>query len=234
MTMTWILQASLWEHATATGERTLEFARRAGVIVLVAAALILGAWLAAAIAAAASRALLRLVRFDEGVQRLLGEPGTFRLQPSRAVTAAVRGSVWLLVALFGSELLGLTLASSVGARLEEVVPRIITSALLLGMGAVLALTLGAMLRHLLDRAGVRAARFQGQVVTLTLMVFSILLALDQLGFAAQFVMALGVIAAGAAGLGLALAFGLGCRELARDFLVEYLRALEDSEPRPPR
>ena len=234
MTMTWILQASLWEHATATGERTLEFARRAGVIVLVAAALILGAWLAAAIAAAASRALLRLVHFDEGVQRLLGEPGTFRLQPSRAVTAAVRGSVWLLVALFGSELLGLTLASSVGARLEEVVPRIITSALLLGMGAVLALTLGAMLRHLLDRAGVRAARFQGQVVTLTLMVFSILLALDQLGFAAQFVMALGVIAAGAAGLGLALAFGLGCRELARDFLVEYLRALEDSEPRPPR
>ena len=234
MTMTWILQASLWEHATETGERTLEFARRAGVIVLVAAALILGAWLAAAIAAAASRALLRLVRFDEGVQRLLGEPGTIRLQPSRAVTAAVRGSVWLLVALFGSELLGLTLASSVGARLEEVVPRIITSALLLGMGAVLALTLGAMVRHLLDRAGVRAARFQGQVVTLTLMVFSILLALDQLGFAAQFVMALGVIAAGAAGLGLALAFGLGCRELARDFLVEYLRALEDSEPRPPR
>lgn len=234
MTMTWILQASLWEHATATGERTLEFARRAGVIVLVAAALILGAWLAAAIAAAASRALLRLVRFDEGVQRLLGEPGTIRLQPSRAVTAAVRGAVWLLVALFGSELLGLTLASSVGARLEEVVPRIITSALLLGMGAVLALTLGAMVRHLLDRAGVRAARFQGQVVTLTLMVFSILLALDQLGFAAQFVMALGVIAAGAAGLGLALAFGLGCRELARDFLVEYLRALEDSEPRPPR
>jgi small-conductance mechanosensitive channel len=234
MTMTWILQASLWEHATATGERTLEFARRAGVIVLVAAALIVGAWLAAAIAAAVSRALLRLVHFDEGVQRLIGEPGAIRLQPSRAVTAAVRGSVWLLVALFGSELLGLTLASSVGARLEEVVPRIITSAVLLGMGTLLALTLGAMLRHLLDRAGVRAARFQGQVATLTLMVFSILLALDQLGFAAQFVMALGVIAVGAAGLGLALAFGLGCRELARDFLVEYLRALEDSEPRPPR
>ena len=63
---------------------------------------------------------------------------------------------------------------------------------------------------------------------------SILVALDQLGFAAQFVMALGVVAVATAGLGLALAFGLGCRELARDFLVEYLRALEDSEPRPPR
>ena len=234
MTMTWILQVSLWERATATGERTLEFAQRAGVLLLTALALVLAAWIASAIAGALSRALLRLVRFDEGVHRLIGEPGTLRLQPSRAVTAAVRGSIWLLAALFGSELLGFPLASSVGARLGEVVPRIITSAVLLGVGALLALSLGATLRHLLDRAGVRAARFQGQVATLTLMVFSILLALDQLGFAAQFVMALGVVAVSAAGLGLALAFGLGCRELARDFLVEYLRALEDSEPRPPR
>ena len=234
MIMTWILQVSPWDRATETGERTLEFAQRSGVLLLTAVALVLAAWVAAAIAGALSRTLLRLVRFDEGVQRLLGEPGTVRLQPSRAVTAAVRGSIWLLAALFGSELLGLRLASSVGARLEEVVPRIITAAVLLLVGALLALSLGAALRHLLDRAGVRAARFQGQVATLSLMAFSILLSLDQLGFAAQFVMALGVVAVAAAGLGLALAFGLGCRELARDFLVEYLRALEDSEPRPPR
>lgn len=234
MTMTWILQSTLWQRATETGERTLEFTQRAGVLLLTAVALIAAAWVGAALGAAITRGLLRVVRFDEGVQRLLGEPGAMRLQPSRAVTAAVRGAIWLLAALFGSELLGLKLASSVGARLEEVVPRIITSAVLLLVGSVLALMLGAGLRHLLDRAGVRAARFQGQVATLTLMVFSILVALDQLGFAAQFVMALGVVAAATAGLGLALAFGLGCRELARDFLVEYLRALEDSEPRPPR
>ena len=234
MLMTWILQASLWQRAQETGERTLEFSQRAGILLLTAAALIAAAWAAAAVGGALTRAILRLVRFDEGMQRLLGEPGTVRLQPSRAVTVAVRGSIWLLAALFGSELLGLKLASSVGARLEEVVPRIITSAVLLLVGSLLALTLGAGLRHLLDRAGVRAARFQGQVATLTLMVFSILVALDQLGFAAQFVMALGIVAVATAGLGLALAFGLGCRELARDFLVEYLRALEDSEPRPPR
>jgi hypothetical protein len=31
-------------------------------------------------------------------------------------------------------------------------------------------------------------------------------------------------------LGLALAFGLGCRDLARDFVVEYLRSLDRDEP----
>ena len=234
MRLSWIVQVSPWPRITETGERTLEFAQRAGVFLLTAAALVLAAWVTSAAAALLARALLRLVHFDEGVQRLLGEPGTVRWQPSHAVAAAVRGAVWLLAALFGSELMGLRLASSVGALLEEVLPRIITSAVLLGTGALLALLLGAGLRHLLDRAGVRAARLQGQVVTLALTVFSVLLALDQLGFAAQFVMALGVVVVGAAGLGLALAFGLGCRELARDFVVEYLRALEDAETRPPR
>jgi hypothetical protein len=71
------------------------------------------------------------------------------------------------------------------------------------------------------------------VVTFVLVGFSALVALEQLGFAAQFVMAIGVVAAGATGLGLALAFGLGCRELARDFLVEYLRSLHEDPPRKP-
>ena len=79
----------------------------------------------------------------------------------------------------------------------------------------------------------RSARLLGQVTTAILTGFAALLALEQLGFAAQFVMAVGVIAAAAAGLGLALAFGLGCRDLARDFVVEYLRSLDDGSPKRP-
>jgi len=66
-----------------------------------------------------------------------------------------------------------------------------------------------------------------------LIVFMVLLALEQLGLAAQLVMAVGIAVVGAAGLGLALAFGLGCRDLARDLVVEYLRAA-DQESSPDR
>ena len=59
---------------------------------------------------------------------------------------------------------------------------------------------------------------------------AILIALDQLGFAAQFVMWVGIVAVAAIAFAVALAFGLGCRDLARDFLVEYLRSLEDDRP----
>jgi len=43
-------------------------------------------------------------------------------------------------------------------------------------------------------------------------------------------MILAIVAVAAVGLALGLAFGLGCRELARDFVVEYLRSLDEEGP----
>lgn len=180
-----------------------------------------------------TRWLLRTVHFDGAGGRMLGGLTPVGIEPSRLVAKVVKWLVLFVTIVFMLDLLGIAIAASVGERLGEVVPRIITSAVLLAVGSLLALLLGTMMRRVLETAGVRAARLLGQFLTITLTSFSALLALDQLGFAAQFVMALGVVAAATAGLGLALAFGLGCRELARDFLVEYLRALDEQGPRRP-
>jgi hypothetical protein len=90
-----------------------------------------------------------------------------------------------------------------------------------------------MTRRLFESAGMRGARLRAQAVTVILIAFTALLALEQLGFAAQFIMALGITVVAGAGLAIALAFGLGCRELARDFVVEYLRSIETEGPRRP-
>ncbi|MBK7369215.1 MAG: hypothetical protein IPJ04_15330 [Candidatus Eisenbacteria bacterium] len=103
--------------------------------------------------------------------------------------------------------------------------------MLFALGTLGAIVVGAVTQRFLESAEVRAAAIFGRVVGAVLTGFAMLLALEQLGFAAQFVMAIGVVAASATGLGLALAFGLGCRELARDFLVEYLRSLEEEPPK---
>ncbi len=46
-------------------------------------------------------------------------------------------------------------------------------------------------------------------------------------------MVLGGLAAAAVALALGLAFGLGCRDLARDFVIEYLRSLDEPGPKRP-
>ncbi len=193
----------------------------------IALALMLAGWGLATLADLVVRRTLVAVRFDAAVARAVGARFAEEHVPSALAGWAAYWLVLAGVTLFALETLGLDLLVPIAERLVEVVPRIVTSALLFIVGALLAMLSGAVAGRFLESAGFRAARLASGLVTFVLIGFAALVALEQLGFAAQFVMAIGVVAAGATGLGLALAFGLGCRDLARDFLVEYLRSLDE-------
>jgi len=233
MTTMFVLQADPWSNLL---ERLGDLARGAGqgaLYVAVGLVVMLAGWGLASTLARLVRVLLRALRFNGAMRRLMGPRVTLRHEPAAIAAWAV---YWLVIAgavMLVLETMGFGLAASVAERLGEVVPRIVTSALLLAVGALVALLGGGVTRHFLESADIRAAKLQGRIVTSVLTGFAVLLALDQLGFAAQFVMSIGVVAVAAAGLGLALAFGLGCRDLARDFLVEYLRSLDDEGPKRP-
>jgi len=205
--------------------------RQVALMLLVALLVLFVGWILATLLSQLLRATLRLVRFDNGVRRVFGGAAGARHQPSGVAAWIVYWIVMSIVALLSLEVLGFNLAAPVAARLTEVIPRIVTAGVLFAAGSLIAVLIGNIARRFLESAEIRAARLQGQVVTAILTAFSALLALEQLGFAAQFVMAIGVVAVAAAGAGLALAFGMGCRELARDFLVEYLRSIDDDSPR---
>jgi hypothetical protein len=233
MLMLVVLQA---EPGSALVDRLLSVGHSAAQLSLnVALALLvmLIGWGVAALVGGLVRGILHLVHFGDAVRRLLGPRAAAIHDP--AVLAA-RTVYWVLLAataLVALEFIGIGLAAQVADRLSDVVPRIVTSAVLFAVGALVAMVLGALTRRFLESAEIRAARFHGQLVYAVLTGFAALLALEQLGLAAQFVMGIGLVAVAAASLGLALAFGLGCRELARDFLVEYLRSLDEEGPRRP-
>jgi len=228
-----VLQAQPWTDLSTRLGSLGESASQAAVAAAVALVVLVVGWALATLLATLVRGALRALRFDEGMQRVLGPRSSARHRPSEISGWAVYWLTMTCAVLLAFEMLGYGLAASVASRLGDVMPRIVTSALLFAAGVLVALLVGGVTRRFLESAEIRAAKFQGQVVTAVLTGFAALLALEQLGFAAQFVMALGIIAVAAAGLGLALAFGLGCRELARDFLVEYLRSLDDEGPKRP-
>jgi len=200
---------------------------------LVALVVMLAGWAVAALVAALVRAVLGALRFDDGVRRVLGSRATAHHPPAHVAGWAVYWLIMAGAALLALDALGFNLASSVADRLGDVIPRIVTSAVLFAIGVLIAMLVGGITQRFLESADVRTARLQGRIVSAVLTGFAALLALEQLGFAAQFVMGIGLVAVATAGLGLALAFGLGCRDLARDFLVEYLRSLDDEGPKRP-
>src|SRR5262249_51834653 len=159
--------------------------------------------------------LLRALRFNQGVRGVLGASGTpLTHEPAAVASWAVRWTVVVVTVLLALDVLGLNLLSGVSDRLVDTLPRVFTATIMLAAGLVAAWLLGGATRRFFAGGGLRGSRIRGQIVTAILSAFAVLLALEQLGFAAQFVMALGVTAVAAAGLAVGLAFGLGCRDLA--------------------
>lgn len=230
MMATVILQSRTWDLLVERVRGLLSVGGQVIVDWLLAILVVLIGWIIARLFETFTLHLLRALRFNQGMRGLLGATGAAPAhEPAAFASWAVRWTVVVVTVLLALDVLGLNVTSGVGDRLVDALPRVVTATIMLAAGLVLAWILGGMTHRLFEGAGLRGSLVRGQVVTATLSGFAVLLALEQLGFAAQFVMALGVTAVGAVGIAVGLAFGLGCRDLARDFVVEYLRSLDQDK-----
>ena len=229
MRMLWMLQVP----AEAPIERVRSLLTALGdgamAVGLALATLALG-WAVARILGWLTGFILRRLRFDDGVRSLMGGRPLGSHEPSALASWLVYWVLFAIAAVFACDVGGLEIGASLAARIRDLVPRIVTAGLLLAIGLLVAMVSGAVTRRFFETAGLRGGRLRGQIVAGVLTLLTVLLALEQLGFAAQFVMGIGLVATGAVALGAGLAFGLGCKDLARDFVVEYLRSLEEEGP----
>jgi len=204
------------------------------LLFLIAVGVFLVGWLLATLLSRVVQKLFSMIGVDSSYARLRRDGAAApEIPPSRFAGYLLFWAIILATAVVALRIVGMDLAPSITARLQDVVPRVLTSALVLLLGIPIAVAAGKIIGALLASTGVRLGRLRSQAIVTVLVVFMVLLALEQLGLAAQLVMAVGIAAVGAVGLALALAFGIGCRDLARDLVVEYLRAT-DTEVHPDR
>ena len=200
------------------------------ILFLISAGVFLLGWLLATVLSRLVQGFFAMVGVDASYARLQRGGVAPELPPSRFAGYLMFWAVILASVLVSLRIVGMDLAPSITARLSDVVPRVLTSALVLLLGIPIAMAAGRILGTMLASTGVRLGKLRSQILISVLVVFMVLLALEQLGLAAQLVMAVGIAAVGAVGLALALSFGLGCRDLARDLVIEYLRATDHEGP----
>lgn len=228
-----ILQSATLDELGNRAAALFSEAGHAALICLLGVLVLLMGWALARLLSSATLAVLRFLRFNEGIRGVLG-PGfrTTGPEPARVASITVFWVVLGLAAILGADAVGLDLGGSVVERLRDVLPRVVAAAIELVGGIALAMGLGELTRRVFEGAHARHGLLRGQVVAGVLVGFAVLVALEQLGLAAEFIVALGITATATVGLAIGLAFGLGCRDLARDFVVEYLRSLEERPPHP--
>jgi len=156
------------------------------------------------------------VQFDRsaekwGVTEAVERTGT-RLDPARVVGKLLFWGVMLVVILLAATALGLPSINDVFTNLVGYVPSIFAAIIVI----VLGLVLGEFVRALIltSAGGVEGVPTLAKVAKALIIAISLLMALEQIGLAADIVKTAFELVLGAAVLAVALAFGLGNTKLA--------------------
>ena len=180
-----------------------------------------------------ARTILRLTKLD----RLSEEAGASRVLRMAALPSMSdllsRSVFW--ITLLGSLLIGISelqIASlqEQTTRLLRVLPEIVVAMLILFLGLVIANFLSRAVLLASVNKGYGSARLFSWSIRFGIWILAITMALDELSVARQTVLAAFSIVLGGCMLGLAIAFGLGGRDLARKFLEQSLGEKKKDDP----
>jgi hypothetical protein len=184
------------------------------------------------------RALLHLTKLD----RLSEEAGASRMLRMAALPSMTevlsRSIFWITVlgfVLIGISVLGVAGLQDQISRLLLLLPEIVVAIVILFLGLVIANFLSRAALLAAVNAGYASPTLLSWSIRFVIWILAISMALEELGVARQTVIAAFSIVFGALMLGLAIAFGLGGKDLARSFLERNLGDRKRSgsdEPQP--
>jgi hypothetical protein len=146
--------------------------------------------------------------------------GGIKLRPSELIGAIVYWLVMLAVLMVVCNALQLTVAAELFQSIVSFLPNVIAALFILIVGAFAAAFLAATVRTAASNAGILQAHLLGHIVQLVVVIFAVVAALQQLQipfFGEVFLIILGGIS-----LGCALAFGLGCKDLAGRWVSGFI------------
>jgi hypothetical protein len=202
---------------------------------LAAVTLVLVGWILAAVARRLTVRILQAADLDArcrrwGLTATLNRSGV-RQPPTVLLGRLIFWTIFVVALLMGIEALEMPATAGLVAAVLRFLPNLIVAALVMVIGWLLANFLGQAALIGAVNAQVAGAPLIAGAVRWLVLVFAGGAALTQLGIAREMVLLAFGIAFGGTVLALALAFGLGGKELAREILESRIRKeAEDTDP----
>ena len=188
--------------------------------------LIIG-WIISGILARIVTAALRRT----GVDRLFAEHGgpvygrqTVQFEPSVVAGEIVKWIVRLVFLVAAANVLGMPQVSLLLNQVLLWIPNLIVAAIILLVAPLLARFVRGLIEVGAGRMGFSNARILGQIAEIAIVAFAVIIAIDQIGIAADLVNTLFIGVVGAFALAFGLAFGLGGRDVAAELTRSWYEA----------
>lgn len=135
---------------------------------------------------------------------------------------------WIIilgVLISSLNVLALTGVASLLDKVLGYLPNVIGALIILVIGIFISAFVASITRTAAVNVGLSQANLLSKIAQIAIVVFAILIALNQLNIAAVLVSAMNIILA-TIGLALALAFGLGCKDIAAKFMSDLIDKLK--------
>ena len=193
-------------------------------ILLGALAILIVGWIIAKAIRKTIDWLLKLVRFDTladkaGVSEILRK-GDLKISAREVVSGIVYWLIIIMVLVMAVDALGLPKASDVLAGLFAYVPNVIAALLVLVVAMFLASFVSGIVRTAAGNANLPKPEIFASISRWAIIIFAATVSLEQLGIASLLVTTTFNIILGGICLALALAFGLGGKDVAAKYLEE--------------
>ena len=121
---------------------------------------------------------------------------------------------------------GLTIAADLLNKVVLYIPNVIAALFILILGMFVSTLLKNIVQTAASNAGLNQGKLLAQVVETIVIAFAVFVGLEQLQIGIRITELTISIVLGSLGLGLALAFGLGCKDIAGKFVAEQAEKLK--------
>ena len=196
-----------------------------GVLVI----LIVG-WIVAGMLKSVVVKLLKLVQLDTASEKSgLGDifrRGGIGQTLSEMIGGLIYWLIMLLVFMTALNALGMTVAASLLDKVILYIPNVIAAIFILVLGIFFSSMIGTIVRTAASNAGISQAKFLGQLTQTVIMVFAIIITLEQLSISASILSLCVSIILAALGLAFALAVGLGCKDMAGKMVQDVVNKVK--------
>jgi len=178
-------------------------------------------WIIAYVAKVVLRSILKLIKFDKlsenaGASQLLSKAAL--PSPTELLSRFVFWVTWLGVILLGVNVLGIFGLQEQVARFFLFLPRLFVAMFIMFIGLLAASFFSRAALLAAVNANVPSPRVLSMALRSIIIIFVLSIVFEELGLAEQTMLVAFGIAFGALMLGLAIAFGIGGRDLAQRFL----------------
>ena len=198
-------------------------------ILLVIIILIIG-WVIAKVIKTVITKGLRAIKLDELSDRIeletLLEKGGIGYSLSELIGLICYWLAILVTFMVAINAVGLTIAADLLNKIVLYIPNVVAAVFILILGMFAATILKNLVVTAANNAGLSQGKLLGKAAEIIVIAFAIFVGLEQLKIGIQVTQLTISIILGSIGFGLALAFGLGCKDIAGKFTSDFIEKMK--------